>query len=54
MKKAFAQTSNTSTMTKTKHEMFSLKRGIKVYCENSHATVQAELSQAHDRGVFEP
>ena len=55
MSKAFAQTSTIGDSKKTvKPEKYSLKKGLKVYGEKGHAAVQSELSQVHDRGVFEP
>ena len=54
MSKAFAQTSSVDTKKTAKPEKYSLKRGLKVYGEKGHAAVQSELSQIHDRGVFEP
>ena len=54
MSKAFAQTSSVDTSKTAKPEKYSLKRGLKVYGEKGHAAVQSELSQIHDRGVFEP
>ena len=54
MSKTFAQTSSVDTNKTAKPEKYSLKRGLKVYGEKGHAAVQSELSQIHDRGVFEP
>ena len=54
MSKAFAQTSSVDTKKTAKPEKYSLKKGLKVYGEKGHAAVQSELSQIHDRGVFEP
>ena len=54
MSKAFAQTSSVDTNKTAKPEKYSLKRGLKVYGEKGHAAVESELSQVHDRGVFEP
>ena len=50
MSKAFAQTAKTTA----KPEKFSLNRGLKVYGKRGHAVVSSELSQVHNRGVFEP
>ena len=54
MSKVFAQTSSIDTKKTAKPEKYSLKRVLKVYGEKGHAAVQSELSQIHDRGVFEP
>ena len=53
MSKDFAQISTTNNKKTAKPEKYYLTRSLKIYGIKGHATVQSELSQVHDRGVFE-